>query len=747
MKMPSGKPGLFKKHCTVSLLTLSCALASVPAHAVINEVVVEAERTEGSLQEVPVAVAAFDEDMLEAQGIESLRDLSLASPSLHSYDFPTSTTNLSVFLRGYGNPDSQTLTIDNPIGIYLDGVYLARTSTALIDVLDLERVEVLRGPQGTLFGRNSAAGAIQLISKKPGSELGGYAKASVGRYGHRSASATIDIPFSDILRTKFSVGASGFDGWVDNTGANSTGSMPSENFYAKSQQAFRAAFSLDLGESVVADYSYDYADVEATPQYFQQDTSARQESTTNLLAGGGPWRYILPDGSNISQGHTLEISFDLDDNLSLKSISSYRELREATTQNWSDTLLFGTDIDYDTESISQEFQLSGAAMDGFMDFIAGLYWFQEKGDKTEFQFTNFDGTNPTGPEVFDSGANIPLGGSVFDTDLESIAVYVHNTMHLSDDTQLRLGVRYTEDDRKASRKDDSSQGSVIFGEGTSDLDYDQVDWLVSISQALSDDINAYARISTGYRAGGISERALTFDQDAQFDPEESISYEVGVKADWLGNRLRTNLAVFQTEVDNYILTLSGVPPNFASFVEVVNGDTTFTGAELDTIFEPVDNLRFTVNYAYLDTELKNAVVSQGSFLFSGQPASGGGPDLRGQDISGQTFIPMAPRHAVTTSLDFARPMRDCGTLELHVDHVWRDDVNSQPKDGLPVEAIGLFNARAGFGDIPLGEDARFSVHLWGKNLDDEEKIVYDLSGFGFQYNEPRTYGLDMRVDF
>ncbi len=157
---------------TLSLaIFLASSVMSGAAFSQLEEVVVTAQKRVESLQDTPLSIVAFSESMLENQGIESLTDLAITAPSLQLYDFPTSTSNISLFLRGFGNTDSQTLTIDNPVGVYIDGVYIARTSGATINVLDLERVEILRGPQGTLFGRNSSAGAISFVTRKPAEEF------------------------------------------------------------------------------------------------------------------------------------------------------------------------------------------------------------------------------------------------------------------------------------------------------------------------------------------------------------------------------------------------------------------------------------------------------------------------------------------------------------------------------------------------------------------------------------------------
>ena len=180
------------------------------------------------------------------------------------------------------------------MGLYIDGVYVARTSSATIDVLDLERIEILRGPQGTLFGRNSSAGSISFITRRPAEEFGVTVDLGAGDYSAWNAGITVDAPISDTLRTKISYAASEIDGWVENKGPNAVVGQPSEDFYGREQDGFRVALAWDPLENLSFDYSYDYADVDANPPYYQADSRDRQDDTTHVFLGNTAYRYVLP---------------------------------------------------------------------------------------------------------------------------------------------------------------------------------------------------------------------------------------------------------------------------------------------------------------------------------------------------------------------------------------------------------------------------------------------------------------------
>ncbi len=737
--------------------TLPLAVAFVAASqtmlasAQLEEVIVTAQKRVESLQDTPLSITAYSADMLENQRIQNLTDLSVQAPSLQAYDFPTSTSNISLFLRGFGNTDSQTLTIDNPVGLYIDGVYIARTSGATLNVLDLERVEILRGPQGTLFGRNSSAGAISLITKRPGDEFQATVTAGAGEFGHWNAGITFDAPISEQLKVKATYNTESTDGWVENKGPNPVVDQPAEDFYQNEQEGWRIAVAFDPTDNFSVDYSYDWSEVDSTAPYYQQDPSSRQEETTHLFLGGAPYRYVLPESNTEQSGHNLTLSWAINDSLTLKSITGYRSMEEYAVQNWSDTLFFATGVDWETDAFSQELQLLGTAFEDRLQYIVGYYYFDEEGEKAEEQWTNANTLALDALAEPLASLSVLLGGNnlgihTLDTDLESQAFFAQGTFTpdiLDSRLDITLGLRYTEDERDATRGVDPSNPSIQFFPGQNSLDYDRTDYTFVLDYAFTDDLSAYFRTATGYRAGGSGERTLDFG--LTFDEEEALSYEVGLKSEWLDNSLRINAALFYTDYDDFILTISGQPPLFASYVENVNaGEASVDGVELDIIWSMFENANLTINYTYLDTELNDVIVPDDSFLLAGPPASA--VDLRGVDISNQTFIPFAPENAVSAAFDYSLPMAGGSSLDFHLNYSWRDELFSQSGQGLPVDSLGLLGGRIAWSGIELGGTS-WTVAAWGRNLTDEEEVVYNLSGFGFQYNMPRMYGVDVKLEF
>ena len=416
-----------------------------------------------------------------------------------------------------------------------------------------------------------------------------------------------------------------------------------------------------------------------------------------------------------------------------------------------------------------------------------MYYFEEDGKKVEEQFTPpynaADGTWNTGdPRDIDGlRADIAatpatqgstLGSTTIETSLKSKAIFAQSTYTVMPDLDITAGVRYTDDSRRASRCCSVLDGSGTYGvdslsftSGSNSLEYDKTDWNLVAEYRVNDTVNVYAKAASGYRAGGSSERAMSFSDT--FDEENMLSTELGVKAELMERRVRVNAAFFNNEYDDMIQTMSSNVPRFASVVEVFNlGEATFTGFELDVTALVAQNTTVGFYLSIIDTDLEGVVVPQESilkgpiYLDSDGNYSFTGPDAdliqeseRGLDISDNTYFAYTPDSAYSLTLDHRIPLSGMSLL-LHADYSWRDEVftNSTEKSvngifqGLKVDELGLFNLRVTLDEIKV-DKSEVSLSLWSKNVTDEEEIVYNLIGRGMQWNTPRTVGLDLNVKF
>jgi iron complex outermembrane receptor protein len=742
--------------------TLASAVqAQTPA---LEEVIVTAQKRSESLQDIPVSISAFNAESIEAMQLHTAKDVGLASPSLQTPTYPTTANNLALFIRGIGNADSIVLTKDPTVGIYYDGVYAARSSGLLADLADLERVEILRGPQGTLYGRNTTAGAVNFINAKPTGELGFKQTLSFGNYSSFRSTSHLNLPETAGFSAKVTAAFTERDGWVENEGANATPGQPYKDFYEEDNDGYRVALRYAGIEKLLMDYSYDYSDMSTAPGYFQYGGPLGFDPTTfNTITAsfddrleetrspvtGEDTAYYLPNTDTEVQGHNLTISYDINDKLSIKSITGYRDLDDDASMNFAQSFGGGSPFEVNTKTdqdqFSQELQLIGTEEQ--VKWVAGLYYFDEDGDQTERQyldrelyettgiialdFTNFPPTpcsdgSTSAPVCNDFAAFFPvyLGEYKVKTNVESWAAFGQATWTpeiLDNRLDLTLGLRYTDDDRDATRTNDGLLWNS-FGPGASDSDLDEVDYTAVADYSWTENISTYFKVSTGFRSGGSSRNGLDFN--TPFNDESLTSYELGWKTELWDNRLRVNGAIFHMEVDDIILDFLPDPVNNPQFVEVFNsGDADIDGLELDVTAAITDHFLVSFSYAYLDYSINNAIFPDGS------------------DRSDSTELLWAPENAFAVSADYDVPL-DIGSLRFHMDYSWQDDqyalANTDPEE-VQVDAFGLANIEL-FG-------GNWQVAAWGRNLTDEDDVNYKIGTTAATYIPPRMYGGEIIFEF
>ena len=425
----------------------------------LEEVVVTARKREEGLQDAPLSISAFSGESLEVHGITNIVDVGGITPNLTYQNNPATSGSSSVatvYVRGIGQRDFLG-TIDNVVGFYIDDVYIARTVGAVVDLLELDRVEVLRGPQGTLFGRNNVGGAIALHSKAPSQELGGYVSGTVGTDGLFKVRASLNAPISDNLLSRFTVAVNEQDGYVERPAGGDLGD--------DDLTAIRGNFLWTPSETVEVKLGFDYSSEEENgpafqlvdvdevgefgngfPGFFNNVTAA---ASCNF-AEFGPFNTSNPACYNDQFvgdvnlgtaptfsdtdvfGFSLGVTWDISENLTLKSITGYRDLdaqfaRDADASPLEVVHFFD---DFQSEQFSQEFQLLGSSFDNKLDWIVGLYYFDEdvfNQNVLGFAIANFDSQN--------------------DITSESTAVFAQGTYHVTDQLDVTVGVRYTDEEK------------------------------------------------------------------------------------------------------------------------------------------------------------------------------------------------------------------------------------------------------------------------------------------------------------
>jgi iron complex outermembrane receptor protein len=769
----------------------------------IDVVVVTATKRETNLQKTPIAISVVGGQSLEARHVESLLNLADgAVPSLRIATFEARQSALTVGIRGIVPFDANQTARDQGVGVYIDGVYLGRQQGLNAALFDVERIEVLRGPQGTLFGRNTEGGALSIVTKTPTGQMGGRFSVGAGNYGAYGAEIHQNLPEFANLSLKVDALVQHQDAFVKN---------PMDGQAGWGQYHRRGGRITGLWkptDAFSAEFSADIAKDENTPFYSQllsynpygKRVRTLAEATAVAAAPAGTInplpallkvhtdRQRVSDVGAVQQpsvddtgGVGATLKYKLNDNLELRSISSARAVG---TNQWDNSgvgsrSVFAPNATFGRYSLSdlyqrqfsQEFQAVGSYADT-VDYVLGIYYFKEhakesaatpltnlwNADGSAYTIRNSAGTSKAaaGTAGWEYSSRFLTRASQADTTSTALygqATYTPTSMEA---LHVTAGGRLTKDKRDGVLY-------VVNGKATNFIfkyDDSRFDPLVTLAYDASSEISLYAKYSTGFRAGGANARSATF---TAFGPEEVKAFEVGSKMYLLDRRARLNLAAYamdrtdtQIDFDNVDTTI-GSPTIGAHTEETRNapGKSKIRGFEAELTFKPIDNMTLGLNYAYTDVKVPAA-----PFPFAGNP-----------DVPVGTPFPVnvvyTPKNAASAFVDYEVPVGQL-TVRGHLDANYADaqysfqtefaDVSPTAKLVQNVSARGdksfIVNGNIALADIG-GTDGgpTATVSIWARNLLDDTEI-YRISvanrgtiGDYGNLNPPRTFGIELSTKF
>ena len=696
--------------------------AEIETQPRLEEIIVTAQKRQQSLQETPIAISVISVEQLQRQGISNLGSLiSGQIPFLQITPYGSTPSNLAIGIRGNAPRDSSEVTREASVGVYLDGVYMARSQGLDMELVDLQRIEVLRGPQGSLFGRNAVGGAVSLISKKPSGQFGFNQTLTVGRFDELRSVTRINFDQFSAVKTKLDYIHAERDGWVNNT-------APGQSDYTEyKKDGGRFSLNWQANKQLMVDYSYDQSEVETAQNYYQlyiDRIGIFGEERKRLSESRLPATPLSP--TIIEQkGHALTLTWQQSDALTLKSITAYRNLKEDSDNNYNGALYYNgfaeTSV-LDQDQHSQELQLIGTTTQ--IEWVAGLYYLKEEVDKTLINKFTLDIFGNFGPPLSAISPPITLTPRVVNAEAESQAVYGQLTWALSEQLDLTLGTRYTEDTRFATRFETALQ--------VSDQKSDHIDSKVTLNYHWSDNLATYMQWSTAYKAGGVNTRSASF---TPFTEEEAKTVEIGLKSEFWQQRARLNLALFSSDYSDLQLDFSD--PTQVGVVETINisKPVDVKGLELELTVSPIASLAMGLSYTYLDSHMPLQASP-----FDSSPT--------------QFFVSLAPKHAGAMTLDYQFTPTDFGVLIAHLDLTSTDHFSFAPFGEQRLDAYTLINGRVTLADINLGNrSGALRASLWGKNLADEEYIA-DAFAVGDPavtianaYGDPRSFGLEITYEF
>ena len=730
---------------------------------IFEEVLVTAEKRTESLQNLSQAVTALSAEDVENRQLSSFVDLSAIAPGVNvakNEGFKTVIT-----IRGIGNEANQNAIANPSVSYHLDGVYVASPFALQTDFLDLERIEVLRGPRGTLFGQNSTGGGINVITKAPTfDEVYGSADLTLGEYSLVKARAAVNLPLSDALAARFSVMSNKHDGFTDNV-ANGQDLDDADSISARAKVLYQPSDTFSA--TVTAQFFDEEVNGQAQKGIYDPTPGARNLAQDSLSS------YALE-----SQLYSLTLEWDLG-GVTLKSLTSYQNddiaIQRDNDRHDYRTLppffLLQSYFDPETneqKTTTQEFNLiSNEPAFGRLDWVAGVFYLDTEVDISILERLDFgfDGVfDPfTLDDIYAYGGDV---GFISDSkpERESISVYGQGTWSLTDRSRVIAGLRYTEDEVY------SAVTNFYGREGTEilEIESEKVTGRLALEVDLGDATMVYASYTRGFKPGGSN---LTFGREAVVSPivvlpvfeEETIdAYELGLKTDLLDGRMRLNSAAFFYTYDN--LQYQATDP------EVFQGgvgnipESEIMGAELELGAFLSDSLIFDARLAWLDTEITsshlaldnveseaatNALLAQGISLFSPEveiARAGQIADVQGNELA------KTPGFTANLALTYSHTLAAWGDIEGTVSYTRRGDFRHRIfNNPLTDEVDGYDTVDLLVRFLPA--DAPWRLELIGKNLTDEDGInarftdVFGVGATGDQFIPPRQLMVRVGIDF
>jgi iron complex outermembrane receptor protein len=591
----------------------------------LSDIIVTAQRRQQSLQDVPIAVTAISGEELAAKQIRTTIDIPRLVPNM------TGATNVGIgsantyFIRGLGNTESIS-TFDPPVGTYVDDIYVSRQNANNFSFFDVDRIEVLRGPQGTLFGRNTTGGAINVVLKKPAETMGGYAEASYGAYNQLTGRASLDLPLSGTVFTKISAFGNRSDGYVDNL---TTGEKNNGNRGYGVRAAVRVLPSDSVTWDVAADYIHDNGvnlpSVLIDGKLYSHTGLKSSAAPLKNLVKGRKSEFSLQNiTKNVSFTSNLQIELG-DANLAL--ITGYRDLKQDYLADLFDGTLptggFAIVNAGHFKQFTQELKVTGD-VGKTLQYTAGLFYIHES-NQTDFA------------DVF-SGFGIPfvLSDRVLNNKTSAPAIYAQFDYKPTDQLTVTVGARYTSEKKTVGVVPNTNP--LLFGipYGSKEIGATgiplndrtkQLTPRISLEYRPGKDVMLFASATRGFRSGGWNARALSAENFLQFGPEKVWSYETGFRTELLDRTLRLNATAFYTDVNGFQVPLGFVGSSGAiNFVTQNGSDFRNYGLEAEAVWAPVEHLSLFANLGLQKAKYLNpdsTILAQQASCKSGVAASCG----------------------------------------------------------------------------------------------------------------------------
>jgi iron complex outermembrane recepter protein len=750
----------------------------------LEEVIVTSRKQAEDIQVTPVAVSAFSTNSLEQRGVANLTQLGGVVPNLTMEAGAANgggSNSSTIYIRGVGQTDFLATT-DPGVGIYIDGIYYPRSVGSVMDLLDLERVEVLRGPQGTLFGKNTIGGAINMVSTKPSSKAGGYGELTIGSYNRVNFKGSVDQPLiENSLNSRFAIVSKKADGYADVRSydfATAKAGPVIDERGNENKLGLRASFNWFAIEDLTAELVLDYTHSREKPgPVVLLDYTGGPQPTPAL---GSLWNNLVgfPNGTPMSTaliandkdttygnanavndldqwgvGLTVDRSFDA---FQLKSITGYRGFQaefgrdgDGSPLDWQQTI-----DDQSQYQFSQEFQLNGKSFDNRLNWTTGLFYFKEQNiDRNHIQVLpglytalealpgQLSGSPCAAPWVAPGCAGNPINLNL-DLDLgaynkiisDSYAAFGQVNFDVTDAFRLTAGLRYSYETKEYTHSGDRKVSNTIsFPLASAEESWGAVSPMAGADYKINENFMLYTSASKGFKSGGFNGRPLTVAGAKPFDPEFVTSYEAGFKSEWFDNRVRLNAAAFLSHYSDMQFTANVYSNETQTFEQIIDnvGKAKIHGFEIELEARPIPALSIQSSVGHTQFRITDLTA-----------------DVPG--VTEQSQQPHTPEWTASTGITYTWNLAN-GDLSLRGDWIYegKSFIDIQNTPTLEKEISNRYNARLSYSMQESGWD----FALYGTNLSNQRYIVSGLStldSFGHvegSYSRPREYGATVRKSF
>lgn len=740
----------------IALLPLATASAQDEKKGFqLDEIMVTSTLRTKSVQDVPVTVSVLGEAQIAKADIHDAASIALNTPGLAYGEFSPGQAIFS--MRGVGSADDGA-GLDSSVALFLDGVYVGRGAGINFDMFDLERIEILKGPQGALFGRNTIGGAISVISKKPSDELIVKASGTYGNEGILRLQGMVSGPVSDKVGAKLVVNHRSHDGFVRNTLLN-------KDLNDEDTTSVRGQVSLDMDGSewlLSGDYMEDHRDEAGRFPYVNGNFDYVGTSVA-LGAGVGQTSASPTEGFSDRKAGGASLQGDIEFNSGkLTTITGYRSVKT----DWEmpsvgaplgggynlDAGVYGADvidgINEDVKTFSEELRWT-SNLDGNINFIGGLFFFSEDTDRTE-EFRIDRNTVATGQVIVGSEYTRTQNKTT------SLAGYGQAQYQMSADWVLSVGGRFSHDKRDYTATavncglDEAVKAAAGFPnfepchgvggslriiaeafEVSAKKSWSNFSPMASLQYTVNDDLMVFGTVSTGYKSGGYAgSQGVKSVATDPVNPEKVINYEIGFKGDFLDNHMRLNATAFYMDYkDLQVVRFGPVPSSpFGTFITTNLGSAKIQGVELEMLWQITEQFMIGANYAYLDTVGKDLIIN--------------GIDASGKDLR------QAPRNSFNLNADYTIPLaNDKGSVNISAQFSHMDEQRMDYLSDVTIaEKQNLTDARIAW----TSADENYEISIWGKNIANKNYVSHTyIIGPGTigTWGAPRTYGVTLTATF